>query len=176
MSFDESWLGIQGDLTALPFWGPICNFVYCEGVIHHTQDSEQTIGKLLHVIESGGKMAASHYVVKDGINYYLYYRLFVPSARKHLSNLSRDKLLFITGVISVIPMLPVVGPPTGRTLGYKNPRMPGFKHTWTNTYDFYGQHPHQRYVSPDEFLRMFSRYDVSVEYTAPSRVLIEKSA
>lgn len=174
LSDRDSWLGIQGDLTALPFDGPICDFVYCEGVIHHTQDSERTIGKLLDVLEPGGMMAASHYVVKDGLKYSLYYKKYVPAARKRLSNMSRDKLLFVTGIISALSMIPLIGPPIGRVLGYKNPRMPGFKHTWTNTYDFYGQHPHQRYATPDEFHDMFSKYDVSIKYAEPSRVLVNK--
>jgi hypothetical protein len=33
--------------------------------------------------------------------------------------------------------------------------MPDFKTTWTNTYDYYGSHAHQRFLGSQEFSALF---------------------
>ena len=161
LRMNRNWVGIQGDITSLPFVSDQFDVVYCEGVIHHTQNSVKTVRELCRVLKPGGNMLAAHYIrqpvstvagkIKRRIT-----RGYYDGLRKRLSQMERFKLLFVTGLIATLNYVPLVGfflRRTGTVLHYDV--MPDFKTTWTNTFDYYGNHTYQRFVTPEEFYNYF---------------------
>ena len=70
--------------------------------------------------------------------------------------MDRFSLLLATGNLAALSYVPVLGrviTRTGTALRYE--LMPDFKTTWTNTFDFWGQHSFQRFATPDEFIKYF---------------------
>jgi hypothetical protein len=70
--------------------------------------------------------------------------------------MERFRLLFVTGLIAALNYVPLVGfllRKTGTALYYD--LMPDFKTTWTNTFDYYGNHAYQRFITPEEFYGYF---------------------
>jgi len=49
----SGWVGVQGDITALPFADNQFDVVYCEGVIQHTRDSALTVRELCRTLRGG---------------------------------------------------------------------------------------------------------------------------
>jgi SAM-dependent methyltransferase len=157
----SNWVGVQGDITALPFASDQFDVVYCEGVIQHTRDSVATVRELCRVVRPSGRVLACHYIrpaprgfvrrvvrkVRLG-----YYELL----RRRLSRMERFKLLFLCGVFAALAYVPLLGRLvrwSGTALYYD--LMADFKTTWTNTYDFYGTHAYQRIILPEEFWSYF---------------------
>jgi ubiquinone/menaquinone biosynthesis C-methylase UbiE len=155
------WIGVQGDVTALPFTDAQFDIVYCEGVIQHTQDSVLSVRELCRVAKAGGRVLASHYVRsaakttlrrlrrKVTLGYYNF-------LRNRLTGLDRYKLMLFTGTVAALSYVPLLGKLlrlSGTALYYD--LMPDFKTTWTNTFDFYGKHAFQRFVTPEEFWGYF---------------------
>ena len=158
-----NWVGVQGDITALPFASDQFDIVYCEGVIQHTRDSADAVRELCRVAKPAGRILASHYVqaaprgalrrIVRGIRLGYYERL-----RRQLSGMERFKLLFVCGVLAALAYVPLLGRLvrwSGTALHYD--LMPDFKTTWTNTHDYYGGHAHQRIILPEEFWSYFER-------------------
>lgn len=56
-----NWFGIQADIGKLSFCAKSSDVVYCEGVIQHTQNSEETVKELVRVTKPAGLIAATHY-------------------------------------------------------------------------------------------------------------------
>ncbi len=161
LRMNPNWVGIQTDIMSLPFRGEQFDIVYCEGVIQHTQNSIRTVRELCRVLKTDGFILASHYVRKPAntiigrikrritTGYYNY-------LRTRLSRKERFSLLFVTGVIAALNYVPIVGfllRRTGTVLYYS--LMPDFKTTWTNTFDYYGNHAYQRFVTPEDFYSYF---------------------
>jgi ubiquinone/menaquinone biosynthesis C-methylase UbiE len=157
LRMNRNWVGIQADIMRLPLVSEQFDIVYCEGVIQHTQDSMKTVRELSRVLKTDGLMLAAHYVrqpantVTGKIKRRIttgYYNLL----RNRLSGMERFRLLFVTGLIAALNYVPMVGfllRRTGTVLYYD--LMPDFKTTWTNTFDYYGNHAYQRFVTPEEF-------------------------
>jgi ubiquinone/menaquinone biosynthesis C-methylase UbiE len=156
-----SWVGVQGDLTMLPIADEQFDVVYCEGVIQHTRDSVATVRELVRVTKPGGIVLATHYTrprpatiaqrMKRRVT--LGYYDFL---RGRLSAMNQFKRLLITGNLAALAYLPVIRRlirATGTALYYD--LMPDFKTTWTNTYDYYGGHTFQRFITPEEFAAYF---------------------
>ncbi|MFT3867314.1 MAG: class I SAM-dependent methyltransferase [Nibricoccus sp.] len=158
---NTNWVGIQADIMRLPFQSEQFDMVYCEGVIQHTQDSVKTVRELCRVLKQGGQIMAAHYIrqpIKSWLarmkrrltaSYYEY-------LRSRLSGMERFKLLFVTGVFGAMNYVPVLGyflRKSGTVLYYD--LMPDFKTTWTNTFDYYGNHAYQRFITPEEFDQYF---------------------
>lgn len=156
-----NWVGVQGDVTALPFASDQFDMVYCEGVIQHTRDSVATTRELCRVVRPSGRVLAAHYTqrrarglirrairkVRQG-----YYDFL----RGRLSRMERFKLLFLCGVFAALAYVPLLGRFvrwSGTALYYD--LMNDFKTTWTNTYDYYGTHAYQRVIPPEEFWSYF---------------------
>ena len=161
MRMRPGWVGVQGDVTRLPFTENTFDVVYCEGVIQHTRDSLATVGELVRVTRPGGMILATHYTReaarswarrakrKITLGYYNF-------LRNRLSAMDRSKLLLVTGNLAALAYIPLLGRAvraTGTALYYS--LMPDFRTTWTNTYDFYGGHSFQRFVTQEEFLSYF---------------------
>lgn len=151
------WVGVQGDITALPFASDQFSRVYCEGVIQHTKDSALAVKELCRILTVDGKFLATHYDKSSRWRGRLR-EAWQAILRGRFKNLERFKLLYITGTIAALSHIPLVGKMlriSGTSLYYD--LMPDFKSTWTNTYDFYGGHFYQRYITAEEFLSYFQQ-------------------
>jgi ubiquinone/menaquinone biosynthesis C-methylase UbiE len=182
MRSDPNWVGIQADIMGLPFEADQFDIVYCEGVIQHTQDSVKTVRELCRILRQGGQIMAAHYTRRPAqsqlakikrnitLGYYEY-------LRKRLSRMERFKLLFVTGFIAALSYVPVLGffmRKTGTALYYD--LMPDFKTTWTNTFDYYGNHTYQRFVTPEEFDQYFhDAGGMEIIYSGGGNVVAKKS-
>jgi ubiquinone/menaquinone biosynthesis C-methylase UbiE len=170
-----NWIGVQGDIAALPFADSVFGFIYCEGVIQHTWSSEATVKELLRVLGIGGEGVATHYTVPESLK--LRGQLKLRNLlRTRLSQLEFFKLLFLTGVFASMAHIPFIGDFFGKTIAVKNPRMPTFKSTWSATYDTYGQHAYQRHLSMAEFLACFDLPGVVGKRSPGGGVLFNKTA
>ena len=145
------WVGVQGDVTALPFADQQFERVYCEGVIQHTRDSARTVGELCRVLRPGGTLLVTHYALPRRLRSRMK-GAYVAWLRRRLRRWDRYKLLLLTGNLTALGYLPLVGRVfrlSGTTVHYD--LMPDFKTSWTNTFDCFGPQAFQRHISPEEF-------------------------
>lgn len=153
----KDWIGVRGDIARLPFQSQSFDFVYCEGVIQHTENSENTVRELARLVKPGGYVAATHYNLPEKWHQRLRHALYA-ARRERLSKWDPYRLLAYTGILALTSELPVVGYLMKKSnFVVFNPRMPDFKSTWSCTYDAFGSHSFQRHVSPDEFLGYWDR-------------------
>jgi ubiquinone/menaquinone biosynthesis C-methylase UbiE len=155
LRLEPGWVGVQGDMTSLPFQDQQFEVSYCEGVIQHTRDSPLAIKELRRVLATGGSLLATHYEKPRRMRGLLR-MAWMGWLRRRLSRLDRYKLLLLTGNLAALSYVPVVGRLlrlSGSALWYE--LMPDFRTTWTNTFDFYGSHAYQRFVSGEEFWSYF---------------------
>lgn len=161
LRLNRGWVGVQGDVTSLPFADDHFDLVYCEGVIQHTRDSVATVRELRRVIRPGGRILATHYVRIPPRTFLRRQKRrltkgYYDFVRGTLSRKDRYQLLLWTGNLAALSYAPVVGRFlrwSGTAMYYD--LMPDFKTTWTNTYDYYGNHAFQRFVAPEEFWQWF---------------------
>jgi ubiquinone/menaquinone biosynthesis C-methylase UbiE len=170
---NRNWIGIQGDISALPFAEPFFDFVYCEGVIQHTQSSEATVRELARVLRPGGRGVATHYSIPESLKLRAQLRLR-NWLRTWLSGMEPSKLLLVSGVLAAFAQAPLIGDFFGKTIAVKNPRMPTFKSTWSATYDTYGSHTYQRHLSPAAFLASFDLPGIAKEPSPGGGVVFRK--
>jgi len=176
LEHNSQWLGIEGDISALPFEDNLFPFIYCEGVIQHTADSAATVRELLRCLAAGGRLIATHYSVPRSFRGRVQMKVRTL-LRRTLSRLSPPALFFCTGCIAALAYFPVCGRLWGRTIAVMNPRMPNFKATWSCTYDAYGYHAFQRHITPEEFASFFcSIPNVRIERQFGTDILATKSA
>jgi len=155
MRMNGQWVGVQGDITALPFDGGQFDLVYCEGVIQHTRDSALTVRELLRVLRGEGRILASHYTAARSFLGRMRIGSLV-ALRNRLSRMDRYKLLFVTGILSGLAYVPVLGFFLRRSgAAIHHGLMPDFKSTWTNTFDLYGNHAFQRVLPAETFWSYF---------------------
>lgn len=148
------WVGVQGDITVLPFADQQFDLVYCEGVIQHTHDSALTVREFCRVLREGGIVLATHYgKAKRWLG-----RIRIAwnlGVRQWLSRIERYKLLLLTGNLAALSYIPLIGKLLRLTTVSYSELMPDFKTTWTNTFDGYGNHSYQRVITPAEFWQYF---------------------
>jgi SAM-dependent methyltransferase len=177
----SDWVGIQGDITMLPFAEEQFDIAYCEGVIQHTRDSVFTVRQLIRVVRSSGLILATHYTrpaVKSlpqrakrklTLGYY-------EGLRRRLVAMDRFKRLLITGNLAALSYIPLLGwliRTTGTALYYD--LMPEFRTTWVNTFDYYGSHAFQRFITTEEFASIFqSAGGVDLQRSANAIVRAQK--
>lgn len=159
LRMSPGWVGVQGDVTALPLQPGQFDVVYCEGVIQHTRDSGLAVRELARVLAPGGLLLATHYDRSRRLLGRLKLR-YIEALRARWSRNDQHALLLKTGRMAALAQLPLVG----RALRLSgtvmvDPRMPDFKTTWINTYDAYGSHAFQRYVAPEQFWGYFDGAD-----------------
>jgi ubiquinone/menaquinone biosynthesis C-methylase UbiE len=163
LRLERQWVGVQGDVTALPFAGNQFDLVYCEGVIQHTRDSFDAVRELCRVTRPDGRILATHYVrlpATSGLRrlkrkFTLGYYEFL---RKRLRRMERFRLLLWTGNLAALSYTPLLGRllrRSGTAMYYD--LMPDFRTTWTNTFDYYANHTFQRFIAPEEFWGYFER-------------------
>jgi SAM-dependent methyltransferase len=175
LRLEPNWVGIQGDVTALPLAPGQFDVVYCEGVIQHTRDSAATVRELLRVAAAGGRILATHYPAPERLPGRL--RVGALTAlRRRLSRMERYKLLFVAGVLAASAYLPLVGWLVRRFgLAIHQPAMPRFRTTWTNTFDMYGNHTYQRVISADTFWSYFRAAGAEQVFRAGTTVVARKT-
>ena len=181
LRMNSRWFGVQADITNLPLMADQFDCVYCEGVIQHTQDSLQAVRELARVVKEGGEVLAAHYVLerprsgweraKRSLSGGIY--RFV---RGRLSGLEQFKLLLVTGNLAAMAHVPVLGwfvRKAGLALRYD--LMPDFKTTWTNTYDYFGSHSYQRFMTAGEFVSLFrEQCSMAISYESVGNVRARK--
>lgn len=185
MSARPNWVGIRGDLTRLPLADATFDFVYCEGVIQHTHDSQASVNELSRVLAPGGTMSATHYgytappgsgvkpLLRRAIN-----ALFFRNRWERLSKWNRDTLFLYAGVVAWLAHRRGIGPFL-RRIGYAtyNPRMLTFKATWSATYDSVGTHAFQRELTGLQFRECFARVrsgKMSIAFADGNVLLVRK--
>ena len=183
LRMEPNWVGVQGDIMRLPFAEDQFDVVYCEGVIQHTADSVKTVKELRRILKPGGHILAAHYIQQPVTTLLGKLKRKVTSGyynflRSRLSRMERFKLLFVTGLIAALNYIPLLGyvlRKTGTVLYYA--LMPDFKTTWTNTYDYYGAHTYQRFISLEEFCGYFKDAgNIELVYAKAGNVLARKIA
>lgn len=174
LRLESNWVGVQGDITALPFAGDQFDLVYCEGVIQHTRDSAATVRELLRVLAGGGRILATHYPKPENLLGKL--RVGALNAlRRRLTRMERYKLLFVSGLLATSAYIPLTGWLVRRFgLAIHQPEMPRFQTTWTNTFDMYGNHAYQRVLSGDTFWSYFRAAGAEQVYRAGTTVVARK--
>lgn len=172
---NPNWIGIQGDITVLPFANSYFEFVYCEGVIQHTRSSEATVKELVRVLAAGGQGIATHYGLPTTLKSRTQLALR-NWLRARLSGLEFYKLLFVSGALATTAHIPLVGNVFGKTIAVKNPRMPTFKSTWSATYDTYGSHAYQRHFPLSEFVACFDLPGVESKLSSDGGVIFVKKS
>jgi len=163
MRMRRGWIGVQGDVTMLPFADRTFDVVYCEGVIQHTRDSVATVSELVRVTRPNGAILATHYVRNEPRSLLRRIKRTITGGyyefmRRRLSRMDRFKRLLTTGNLAALAYTPILGRlirATGTALYYD--LMPEFRTTWTNTYDYYGGHTFQRFITAEEFASYFER-------------------
>ena len=177
----RGWVGVQGDITMLPLADAQFDIAYCEGVIQHTRDSVATVRELVRVVKPGGTILATHYTRTEARS--LTHRArrkltrgYYEFLRRRLSAMDRYKLLLTTGNLAALSYLPILGwllRVTGTALYYD--LMPDFRSTWTNTYDFYGGHAFQRFITMEEFASYFEQAgNVDLEKSVAGGIVARK--
>lgn len=149
------WVGVQADITMLPFADTQFSTVYCEGVIQHTRDSAATVRELARVLKPAGILLATHYGKSQRLAGRIKQAWF-DAVRARLSRWERYHLLLVTGIFAALAYVPLLGwlvRTSGLATYYE--LMPDFKTTWTNTFDNFGNHAYQRYVTGQEFWSYF---------------------
>ncbi|MBN1126566.1 MAG: class I SAM-dependent methyltransferase [Sedimentisphaerales bacterium] len=182
MRLNPNWVGIQCDIMHLPFFDNLFDVVYCEGVIQHTSDSQKTVSELCRVTCCKGRVLATHYVQQPPTNLLGRVRRrlsrgYYNFLRRRFRRMERFKLLWITGNLAAWNYIPVVGwflRKSGTVMYYD--LMPDFKTTWTNTFDYYGQHSFQRFLAPDQFWSLFEKEaGISLLMKGTGVIMAEKS-
>jgi SAM-dependent methyltransferase len=149
------WCGAQGDITRLPLADGQFDVVYCEGVIQHTRDSAATVRELKRMLVPGGVVLATHYELPSRLRGKVKMR-WTSLLRRRFEHMERYKLLFVTGALAALGSVPLLG--RGVRLSgtaFYSELMPDFRTTWTNTFDFYGNHAFQRHITPAQFWKYF---------------------
>jgi ubiquinone/menaquinone biosynthesis C-methylase UbiE len=162
MEENPNWLGVQADLSSLPFDNAVFSIVYCEGVIQHTADSNGTVKQLMRLLQPQGLLIATHYGLPSSLAGRTTHRIR-EFLRWRLSKVDKHTLLFLSGCIAAVAHVPLIGRLWGRTIAITNPKMRNFKATWSCTYDSYGYHSYQRHISAAEFTSYLLNGDVKME-------------
>jgi ubiquinone/menaquinone biosynthesis C-methylase UbiE len=165
LRMNPNWVGIQSDIMNLPFSSEFFDLVYCEGVIQHTADSRETVKELTRMMKEDGVMLTTHYQRSKRL---------VGKIREQWTSILRSvfaklgpwKGLLVAGNFAAIAHIPILGKifvKSGTAIRYD--LMPDFKTTWINTYDNFGPHSYQRYISEEEFISYFTSLDgIEVEW------------
>ena len=177
----KEWVGVQADVMTLPFAKNQFDLIYCEGVIQHTKDSKATVQELCRAVRIGGMIMAAHYIIRPPKSIYQKIKRSITSPyyhflRSRLSKLDRFSLLLFTGVVSALSYLPFFGfflRRSGTVMYYD--LMPDFKSTWTNTFDYYGNHSFQRIITEEEFESYFDISGIKILKSNAGNILAIKN-
>ena len=159
----DNWIGIQGDVTNIPFLDNSFEIIYCEGVIQHTKNSLDCATELARLLKNGGIILATHYTKSTKflgkVNLWL-----IALGRKMSSKIERDKLFLLCGFLSLLTYIPIFGHILGASFLPINIRMNTLKSRWCHIYDCYGLHHHQRYITDNEFQSYFKINNLHIKF------------
>ena len=158
----DNWIGIQGDVTNIPFLDNSFEIIYCEGVIQHTQNSLDCVTELARVARNGATILATHYT-KSKKFLGMFNLWLISLGRRYTSRIERDKLFLLCGFFSLLTYIPLAGSIMGRSILPINYRMKSLKSRWCHIYDCYGLHHHQRYIFDEEFQSYFIKNNLRVK-------------
>lgn len=169
---DHDWVVAQADATKLPLASQQFAFVYCEGVLQHTRDTKAAITELIRVTQPRGQGVATHYSQpkQAHLRFQLALRNFI---RQGTRSWTPDEVLLLSGVFAAWAMVPGFRYLIGNTLAVKNRLMPGFKATWSCTYDTYGCHSFQRHITAEEFIEIFESIGVEAKAGSGGGILFQ---
>ena len=135
------------------------------------------LAELVRVSKANGLVLAAHYdrptrMLGRGK------AAFMSWVRSRLSRMERFSLLLTTGVLAATAHVPIFGKLVVKSgLAIRYPLMDSFKTTWTNTFDWYGNHHFQRYLSTTEFQEIVkSVRGAKIEATNGSSLRIRRCA
>jgi SAM-dependent methyltransferase/uncharacterized protein YbaR (Trm112 family) len=144
---------VQGDLTRPPFAPGTFDFVYSEGVLHHTPDPATSFRTLARLVKPGGHIAAGFYGRRErGVTPFLVLR---TPLRAVVSRLPRRLVWWLTALSMPLNAIPVLNRVLRKTVLVYDPRNPGARATWCTNYDFYGPHRYQHYLKPSEIAALW---------------------
>jgi 2-polyprenyl-3-methyl-5-hydroxy-6-metoxy-1,4-benzoquinol methylase len=177
MRLHSNWVGVQGDITRLPFGGETFDLIYCEGVIQHTRDSAGTVRELLRMLRAGGTILASHYAASPRLRGRLR-EAYTDVVRQRTSRMNRYRLLLFTGLMATAAYVPGLRWLVRHSgTAQHSDLMPDFKTTWTNTFDWYGTHSFQRVIPTETFQRYFEEAaTIEMQHHAPGVIRARKIA
>lgn len=172
MQGNARWVGIQADISMLPFEREVFDFVYCEGVIQHTEDSLKVVKELSRVLKIGGDVAATHYGLPSKWHQKIRH-LIKLKRRKKFSRWDPYRLLAYSGMLALIAEIPLVGHVLRKSsFVVSNSRMPDLKSTWSCTYDYFGSHSFQRHVSREVFRQYWDKAGSFEKIFVPQREML----
>lgn len=152
---------VQGDLTRPPFGPGTFDFVYSEGVLHHTPDPAASFRTLARLVKPGGHIAAGFYGRREhGVTPFLLLR---SPIRAVLSRLPRRIVWWLTALSVPLNAMPFLNRVLRKTVLVYDARNPGARATWCLNYDFYGPHRYQHYLKPSEIAALW--HDPSLHLT-----------
>ncbi len=144
---------VQGDLMRPPFSPGTFDFVYSEGVLHHTPDPAASFRALARLVRPGGHIAAGFYGRRErGVTPFLLLR---EPLRAVLSRLPRRVVWLLTSLSVPFNAIPILNAALRKTVLLHDPRNPGARATWCLNYDFYGPHRFQHYLKPSEIAALW---------------------
>lgn len=85
----------KANVLALPFENESFDFVFCNGVLHHTEDMEKGIAEMIRVAKKGGKLWL--YLYADG-GIFWYARKMMPKIMKQIPQTYTMKVLDMIGM------------------------------------------------------------------------------
>lgn len=152
---------VQGDLTRPPFTAETFDFVYSEGVLHHTKDPKESFRVLSRLVKPGGHIAAGFYTRRErGVTPYLLLR---QPLRAVLSRLPGRLTWYLTAIAVPLNAIPLLNRVLRKTILLYDPRNPTPLATWSMNYDFYGLHTYQHYLRPSEIRTLFREPGLKLE-------------
>jgi ubiquinone/menaquinone biosynthesis C-methylase UbiE len=172
---NENWIGIQGDITKLPFNDETFDLVYCEGVLQHTRNTKTSLKELVRVLKKGGNIAAWHYGLPEIMPWYM--KLFHDIRIKRRERFRKwDRHVFIayTAFLTSLGYLPLLGP----LLAYmklisRKKYNRSFQANWAMTMDALGWHKYQRFITKRKFVKMVKELgNFEVVYEDPVNPII----
>lgn len=148
---------VKGDLTNLPFLGNTFDFIYSEGVLHHTKDPKKSFRYLTGYIKNGGTIAAGFYDRPERLSIGFIVR---NAVRNILALLPQKAVYYICWLSVPLNGIPLLNKLFRRWVILHDAENPGYRQTWCLNYDYYGKHKYQHYLTPREVRELFQEKEL----------------
>ncbi|MFQ5657197.1 MAG: methyltransferase domain-containing protein [Candidatus Methylomirabilales bacterium] len=131
---------VQADLSHPPFRERTFDFVYSEGVLHHTADPCRSLRTLVGLVKVGGQITAGFYWQREGFSPALFVKNLI---RRFLSLFPKRVTYYLCWFSIPLSKMPVLKKFFARYLILYDPNNPDDRFTWCLNYDWYGKHRYQ---------------------------------
>lgn len=159
---------IQGDIANPPFKNETFDFVYSEGVLHHTVNPMRSFRVLAKLVKKGGQVACGFYTKREkGITPFLLLR---QPLRAILSRLPCKLTWYICWLSVPLNKIPILNVILRKTVLLFDSNNPSNKSTWCINYDFYGPHKYQHYLKPSQILALWNEQELGLKIVAKSDI------